>query len=327
MVRAESSVERQRRAWVEWQESFKDRSELFEQQRIAAETPEERRALEETFASERTAHRQADVASGRRPPDLAIMMRQCMWAVWIEIAVQHELDAREHYRNVVQSGDVRFVGDELRASLVAVIASVSTVEAVYGELKYLIPVQERTDKQYQTLRNAFAAAFGLDEPAKQRLSRQLQTLFEFRDSAVHPYTEMSLAVPHPSGTNSSAEAAQFNAINSRTAVDTALAVLAIAAAPTRPFNRWVERSEELLRESLPTPPWPTKTAERRLRTSHSAIDTRSRLMQLSEPVPLMRARVSRCTCVRVGAAQLASAANFFRVAKDLAYEDGHVLQR
>jgi hypothetical protein len=66
-------------------------------------------------------------------------------------------------------------------------------------------------------------------------------LFERRNAAVHPYLEALPPAPHPSGVYTTVELARlFNADTSRKAVDCALDVLAIAAAPPQP-TRWVQR--------------------------------------------------------------------------------------
>jgi hypothetical protein len=230
-----------RRAWVERQEKFKDRTEEFDHEIAAAATSEERQALSDALGAYRTAHRQEDIQSGRRAP---LMIRQCMWREWIAIAVSHELTARSKAGSPDNPSSSQSLGEEFHASLVAIAASAHTIEALFGELKYLIRVQRRTDKQYQAVRNTFAVAFGWDNRKKDRLSPRLQELFQRRDFAVHPYTDLAPVVPHPSGVLSSAELAHFNAVTSGVAVDCALDVLAEAANPPKPCNRWVERWAE-----------------------------------------------------------------------------------
>jgi hypothetical protein len=237
----ETPEQQRRRAWVERQEKFKDSSEKFDREKAAASTSEERQALSDAFAAYRMAHRQEDIQSGRRPEGASVMIRQCMWAVWIEIAVSHELTARSKAGSPDNPSSSQSLGEEFHASVVAIAASAHTIEALFGELKYLIPVQRRTNKQYQAVRNTFAVAFGWDNRTKDRLSPRLQELFQRRDFVVHPYTDFAPVVPHPSGVVSSAELVDFNAVTSGVAVDCALDVLAEAANPPKPCNRWVER--------------------------------------------------------------------------------------
>jgi hypothetical protein len=237
----ENAEQQLRRAWVERQEKFKDRTEEFDHEIAAAATSEERQALSDALGAYRTAHRQEDIESGRRPEGASPMIRQPMWAAWIEIAVSHELTARSKAGSPDNPSSSQSLGEEFHTSLVAIAASAHTIEALFGELKYLIPVQRRTDKQYQAVRNTFAVAFGWDNRTKDRLSPLLQELFQRRDFAVHPYTDLAPVVSHPSGVVSSAELADFNAVTSGVAVDCALDVLAEAANPPSPCNRWVGR--------------------------------------------------------------------------------------
>ena len=85
----ESPEEQARRAWMERQQTFKDREEDFVRVKAAATTREERRALSQDFAEYRRAHREKDVTAGRRAAGLPIGMHQIMWAPWAEVAVEH----------------------------------------------------------------------------------------------------------------------------------------------------------------------------------------------------------------------------------------------
>lgn len=239
----ETPQELQRRATVERRERFKDRSERFDREVKAAASGEERQRLHDEFQAERAKHRAEDEASGDRPPGIGVIGRQVMWLSWIGIAVRHELEARDAHVGVPSSDAL---GEEFSAALVAVTSSALAVEALYAELKYFVPPQKldrqgRKNVQYQIIRNALAVAFGLDDPAKQRLGSRLQALFEQRNFAVHPYSELSPLVMHHTGVMTTAELSQFNAKTSKVAVDSALEVLALAAKPPSTANRWVER--------------------------------------------------------------------------------------
>ena len=65
-------------------------------------------------------------------------MHQIMWARWIEIAAAHELAARAAYDEIYAGQTVKLT-EELRQSLVVIAAAASTVEALYEDVKYLIP--------------------------------------------------------------------------------------------------------------------------------------------------------------------------------------------
>lgn len=243
-LQGESAGELQRRAAVERREQFKDRSERFNREVAAANSDEERQRLHDEFAEERRKYREEDVANGLRPNGTGVMGRQVMWLSWIDIAVRHELQALAASATGGQSSSA--LGDEFSSALVAVTASAYTIESLYGELKYLIPSQKLDGKgnkndQYKVVRNALVVAFGLDDRTRQRLSTPLKNLFTRRNFAVHPYSDLAPLVPHPSGVLSTVELSRFNAATSSEAVDCALEVLAIAAAASKPANRWVER--------------------------------------------------------------------------------------
>ncbi|MBF6298992.1 hypothetical protein IU459_15775 [Nocardia amamiensis] len=243
-TQGETPDELKRRAAVERRERFRDREEQFERDRASATTDAEREKIQADFVAERTRHREEDIASGNRAPGVGVIGRQVMWLSWIDIAVRHELEARAAGTNIDPSSSA--LGDEFSASLVAITASALTVEALYAELKYLVPSQKlttsgRKNKQFQIVRNTLGVAFGLTESTTQRLGSRLQSLFERRNFAVHPYSELAPLEAHPGGVMSTAELARFNAATSREAVDCAFEVLAVAASPLKPANRWVER--------------------------------------------------------------------------------------
>jgi len=237
----ESPIEKERRAWIERQERFKDLNEEYERRLAAAASPEERRQLQRWFSEERKTHRQGDVEIGKRSPGLAISMHQIMWARWIEVAVEHELDARRAYREIVAKPDSDGLLREFRASLVAITAAAHTIEALFGDIKYLVPRQPRRDKRHNQLRHAFLGAFGLSSTQDTSLAGELSWLLTLRDSAVHPYTESVAPQQHPAGINTGAEHSQFNAVTSGRAVDIALMVVGLAASPPKPHSHWIER--------------------------------------------------------------------------------------
>lgn len=237
----ETNEQKLRRAWVEREETFKDKSEEFERNKKVASTDEELQALSNEFLQLRAAHRQAEVAAGRRAAGGTVMTRQVFWVTWTEIAVSHELLARSKSGSLAKPSSSEDLRDEFHAAVVAIAASAHAIEALYGELKYLIPVQLRADKQYLIIRNAFAAAFGWNSQTRDKISTRLQQLFGWRDSVVHPYTELSPAVANPSGVVSSAEIAKLNSVSSGIAVDCTLDVIEAAATPAAPYSPWVER--------------------------------------------------------------------------------------
>ena len=238
----ESAAEQARRAWVERQERFRDRGEEYDRSMTAAENQAARDRLMQDFSAYRTAHLLEDVAAGKRPSGESVMMRQIMWARWIEIAVASELQAREEFRWIVSTPGSGALTAELRSSLVCISACAHTIEALYGDIKYLIPApNRRRDTRDRRLIDGLTVAFGLSDGLEQRLRSQLAWLFELRDFAVHPYTELEVSKPHPAGMNTGAEAARFNAVKCGEAVDLTMRVLGLARRPPAPYGRWIER--------------------------------------------------------------------------------------
>jgi hypothetical protein len=241
MASRESSVEQERRSWVEREQRFKDLEEDFQRRIAAAATPEDVRELKHEFGEERRSFRQEAVELGKRSPGLSVAMHQIMWARWIEVAVEHELEARRAFGEVVAHPESGVILREFRASLVAITASAQTIEAVVGDVKYLIPEQPGRDKRHKFLRHAFRVAFGVSGAEDEQLGQELSWLFTRRDSAAHPYTEPEPPTQHPAGINTGAEHSHFNAVTSGRAVDTAMAVLKLAESPPQPHSRWIER--------------------------------------------------------------------------------------
>jgi hypothetical protein len=208
----------------------------YERRSAAASSPEEKRQLAQVFSEQRRTHREEDVRLGKRSPGLAVRMHQIMWARWIEVAVEHELEARRAYLDIVAKPESDAIVREFHASLVTVTAAAHTIEAVFGDIKYLIPPQPRRDKRHQELRHGFRLAFGVSGATDQRLAEDLKWLFELRDSAAHPYTESEPPAPHPAAINTGVEHSKFNAITSGRAVDAAMGVLDLVASPPRPWS-------------------------------------------------------------------------------------------
>lgn len=171
-------------------------------------------------------------------------MHQIMWARWVEVAVEHELEARQAFKELMSRAHSDPLLVEFRASLVALTAAAHTIEALYGDIKYLIPIQPRQDKRHQQLRHSFRVAFGIPDALDQRFASELAWLFTRRDSAAHPYTESAPTEQHPAGINTGVENSYFNAITSGRAVDLAMDLLAVSQSPPKPHTRWIERWAE-----------------------------------------------------------------------------------
>jgi hypothetical protein len=240
-VPSRESPEDARRAWTEREQAFRDREEDYQHAIAAATTNDERQALSQVFAEYRSAHRQEDVAAGRRAAGTSITIHQIMWAQWAEIAIEHELIAREAFAALVANNDADTIRHDFQASLVAIAGAAYAIEAVYGDIKYLIPEQPRKNRRHLLLWHAFNQGFGIPASTSSRLLGGLRWLFALRDQAAHPYTEAEPPQQHPTGLNASVETSRFNAVTSGQAVELMLELFGFAAAPPPPFNRWIKR--------------------------------------------------------------------------------------
>lgn len=229
-----------RRETVERYHRLKDAEEDFGQAKAKAKSPEERQRLSTELARFRRQHREEDIQRGKRAPGLAIRMHQIMWARWIEVAAAHEAAAAEAF-GAICAGDTTRLVDELRQSLVAVTAAASTVEAMYEDVKYLIPARPPRDTAAERICAGLTESFGLPPKASQRLLDQFTWLFDRRNEGLHAYSEPEAPQEHPSGVNTGAEASRFNGPESRKALKVALDALLYAENPPAPANRWVVR--------------------------------------------------------------------------------------
>ncbi len=168
-------------------------------------------------------------------------MHQIMWARWAEVAVDHELIAREAFAGIVANPESDTILRDFRASLVAITGAAYAIEAMYGDIKYLIPEQPRRDSRDLVLWHAFTQGFGIPAPASHRFLADLRWLFALRDHAAHPYTEAEPPEQHPAGVTTGAETSRFNAVTSGRAVELMVELFGCAAAPPAAFNRWIER--------------------------------------------------------------------------------------
>ena len=234
--------EADRRTTVERYHALADAAESYEIDRAAAATEAERQALMNKFSDFRRAHREEDVRRGKRPEGTAVMMQRVLWGTWLAIAVTHLQRARGYYDRIV-AGDASVLELELRESFEAIGAAVTTIEALYEELVYLMPVRsQRFDERYEQVADLLEAVLGLDTATAAELKGRLQDVYDARHDALHPYSELEGPKPHPAGVESTgAEHAIYNALTAETTIATALAVLDFAEAPPNPASRWVTR--------------------------------------------------------------------------------------
>jgi hypothetical protein len=243
MRKSRKELKEERRITVERFHRLKDREEDYATARAAATDPTERRRLAEELSRYRRRHREGDIARGKRLPGTNVAMRRNMWALWLDVASDHEQRAADAYSRI-EAGETAALGDELRDSLVAVTASAFAVEAVFEDVRYLVPNSASTGKNLrvdEVISNRLIGAFGLSSAKETELRGELEWLFERRNEVVHPYSEHGPPERHPSGDMTGAHSSRFNAEESRHALMVVLLVLRYAENPRVSAHRWVGR--------------------------------------------------------------------------------------
>lgn len=239
LTRREREVER--RTTVERYHQLADAAEEFQVARTAAISDEQRQRITNEFAAFRSAHRAEDVRRGKRPEGTSVMMHRVLWATWATIAGEHLQRARDAYVRI-SDGDVTALVPELHESLVAIGAAAAAIEAVFEDLVYLVPQRPTFRERYEQVADLLATALGLDATTVASVRCRLEPLFDARNGALHPYSELEVPKPHPAWVGfTGAEHSTYNAVTAESAVVTALLVIDLAASPPEPANRWVSR--------------------------------------------------------------------------------------
>lgn len=237
----ETDRDRERRETVRRHHVLKDREEDFHAAKASTTDPDDRRLLNEEMYGFRRAHREEDVRRGKRPLRSGVTMRQNMWARWLEVSAEHlELAETAHAELQARRRDDAMM-DELRASLVVCTAATATIEALYEDVRYLIPLRPRKRHRADQMSDCIAAVFGLPESQESELRRDLKELFTYRDESLHGYTEARSPREHPLGFRTGSEMAVFNALECRRYMGLALDVLGFSDYPSSSTDRWVSR--------------------------------------------------------------------------------------
>jgi hypothetical protein len=241
---SESNRERERREWLEEGERLKDLEEDFSAAKLAGTLTEGlRRDLSET----RRAYRTRGEETGKRAGMVAVTT--IWWRQWLEVGVDHELEAREGFRQLVaKRPNTESLLLEFHNAVIAVCSAAFAIEAIHNDFVYRIPPKEwrRTPTQLQRIGYGLRTGWTLDEKYAATLVNRIGELLERRGDAVHAYPETLPARPHPAGLNSGAEHEIFNAVTAREAIDLALDVVRLTEANPSPhlpppYDRWMLR--------------------------------------------------------------------------------------
>jgi hypothetical protein len=237
-------IERGRRAWLEEGERLKDLEEDYQAAKVAGTLTE---ALKRQLTETRRAYRTRGEGTGKRGGMVAVTT--IWWKRWLEIGIDHELAARDGFRQMLggQDNSANLLID-FDNSVVAVCSAAFAIEALYNDFAYRLPPKEWDKRPTQIRRLGYGLRTGwpLDESSAARLVSRIDKLLKRRGDAVHAYPETLPARPHPAGLHSGAEHEVFNAVTAGEALDLAIEVVELTTGDPspdlpNPYGRWMHR--------------------------------------------------------------------------------------
>lgn len=179
------------------------------------------------------------------------------WLHWLQIAAIRETEAvaaRNRLRQA-DTSDSEFGGamiDEMHASMSAVVASACAIDALYGEIRPMIPLPSglaalwtanHTSRPRRIL-ETFKSGLRLG-PRTNTWPREFRALYVLRDPITHHQIATNPSVPHPSGapTHVAQEVADYCMENARRSVDLAFDVVltALVSAKAPAVRAWADR--------------------------------------------------------------------------------------
>jgi hypothetical protein len=241
---SEPNRERERREWLEEGERLKDLEDDFSAAKLAGTLNEDlRRELSET----RRAYRIRGEETGKRAGMVAVTT--IWWRRWLEVGIDHELEAREGFQQLVaRQPNTDSLLLEFHNAVIAVCSAAFAIEAIHNDFVYRIPPNSwrRAPTQLQRIGYGLRTGWALDETYASTLVNRIGELLERRGDAVHAYPETLPARPHPAGLNSGAEHEIFNAVSARGAIDLAIEVVKLTQSNPSgdlpsPYDRWMRR--------------------------------------------------------------------------------------
>ena len=133
---------------------------------------------------------------------VGIAMKHHLWGTWSEIAIANERAAwRIRIKALKHATPAKFMGDEMKPSLIAITAAAFALDALYGALKPICgdPVTSKDAKGWQHVLETFGHGFKLGRKASQWQPKFGSLFSAARDPAVHAKEAFATPVPHPLG--------------------------------------------------------------------------------------------------------------------------------
>lgn len=250
------------RRWREETERLKDLQERYAREKSSATSKADYQHVADELVKMRRSYRLKGVRLGKRSRGVGVAIHTIMWPVWFDIAVDNELSARRAYQELIDEHHTENLLPEFRAALVVVAAAASAVEALLGDVRYLVPpIPERSRRETRkAVRAVWGAAFSPTVEELDALSRGVSWLYGVRNAAVHAATESVPAEPHPAGLNSGRENSIYNAVTARRAVDIASSAI-LMSADAQPASLDSERAHWVSRWSTDRSPYHRQVAD------------------------------------------------------------------
>jgi hypothetical protein len=181
---------------------------------------------------------------GNAAVSVRLLVATHMFIIWSRIALKREHEAHEARAKMMRTPSASaHLGDETEATLQAVVATASALEALRHEIAHKVAPASLADWEAGPRGTAaqvlatLSLGFGLEGEEWQP---RLDALFRRRNQAVHPRWRQQETMPHPSGLhNTSHEHAEFASERAQEACDLLLDLLDHCAGHPRPdLEKW-----------------------------------------------------------------------------------------
>jgi len=187
---------------------------------------------------------------------------------WLDIAAEHLQHAQAANRSLLAQpqplDDERLsqaLETDLRSSMQAVVATAAAVDAFYGVLQGIVPIdevtkgawRERRTARYKRIAEVVRRAFRMRPRNAAQLRSALRQLYHFRDLCVHPDLSFGQAVPHPEARRATAKIfATFRYPNARELAGVGLSLVGQACTTAKsPYDEVAKYCEHLRPRIVP----------------------------------------------------------------------------
>ena len=188
---------------------------------------------------------------------IQITIGQNLWLPWLRIGVDRKRAAEAARTQLMrcepdEAASHPAVVDEMHASMVGIAAAAFAIDALYGEVRDLVPIPRESRERWKAngtprpsvIFETFKVGCKLGYRTNAWPPR-LEALFDLRDPAAHHELKHRESVPHPSGRpfNVSREFGDYSLESLRSSLDLAFdVVLTVMRQPKAPeMQTWAAR--------------------------------------------------------------------------------------